>query len=44
MGVTGFYDVGVEGRRYMLWWSGRGDGGGGVRAIVKETCVRRWWK
>ena len=22
---TGCYDVGMKGRRYKLWWSGKGD-------------------
>ena len=26
----------MKGRRYELWWSGRGDGVGGVGVMVKE--------
>ena len=26
----------IEGRRYKLWWSGKGDGVGGVVVVVKE--------
>ena len=26
----------MEGRRYKLWWSGKGDGAGGVGVIVEE--------
>ena len=26
--------LGMEGRRYKLWWCGKGDGVGGVRVMV----------
>ena len=26
----------VKGRRYKLWWSGNGDGTGGVEVLLKE--------
>ena len=28
--------LGMKGRRYRLWWSGKKDGIGSVRAMVKE--------
>ena len=28
--------LGMKGRRYMLWWSGKGDGIGSVGIMVKE--------
>ena len=28
--------LGMKGRRYKLWWSGKGDGVGGVEVMVKE--------
>ena len=28
--------LGMKGRRYELWWSGKGDGIGGVGVMVKE--------
>ena len=28
--------LGMKGRRYKLWWSGKGDGVGGVGVMVKE--------
>ena len=27
---------GLNGKRYKLWWSGKGDGVGGLGAMVKE--------
>ena len=31
--------LGMKGRRHKLWWSGKCDGVGGVRVIVKwEQC------
>ena len=31
----------MKGRKYRLWWSGRGDGVGGVRVKVKgELCEK----
>ena len=27
--------LGIEGRRHRLWWSGKGDGVGGVEVMVK---------
>ena len=32
--------LGVKGRRYKLWWSGKGDGVGGVRVMVEELCEK----
>ena len=29
--------LGMKGRRYKLWWSGKGDGIGGVGIMVKEV-------
>ena len=29
--------MGMKGRRYKLWWSGKGDGGVGVM-MKKELC------
>ena len=31
---TGFWDIGIEGRRFELWWSAKGDGIGCVRVMV----------
>ena len=31
----------MEGRRYKLWWSGKGDGVGGVGVMVKEELCER---
>ena len=28
--------LGMKGRRYKPWWSGKGDGVGGVGAMAKE--------
>ena len=28
--------LGMKGRRYRLWWSGKGDGVGGVGVMAKE--------
>ena len=28
--------LGMKGRRYRLWWSGNGDGVGGVGVMVKD--------
>ena len=28
--------LGMKGRRYKLWWSGKGDGVGGVGVMVME--------
>ena len=33
--------LGMKGRRYRLWWSGKGDGVGGVGVMVKEEmCIK----
>ena len=32
--------LGMKGRRYKLWLSGKGDGVGGVGDMVKEVEVR----
>ena len=32
--------LGMKGRRYKLWWTGKGDGIGGVGVMVKELCGR----
>ena len=32
---------GMEGRRYKLWWSGKGDGVGGVGVVVKEKLCEK---
>ena len=32
--------LGMKGRRCMLWWSGKGDGVGGVGVMVKEELCR----
>ena len=34
--------LGMKGRRYKLWWSGKGDGVGGVGAMVKEELYKGW--
>ena len=31
----------VKGRRYKLWWSGKGDGVGGVSGMVKEQLCKK---
>ena len=33
--------LGVKGRRYKLWWSGKGDGFGGVVVMVKEEMCEK---
>ena len=33
--------MGVKGRRYKLWWSGNGDGTGGVGVLVKEELCEK---
>ena len=33
--------IGVEGRRYKLWWSGNCDGFGGVGVLVKEELCEK---
>ena len=33
--------LGMKGRRYKLWWSGKGDGVGGVGVIVKEELCKK---
>ena len=30
--------LGMGERTYNLWWSGKGDGAGGVGGMVKELC------
>ena len=30
--------LGMKGRRYKMWWSGKGDGVGGVGVMVKKLC------
>ena len=32
----------MVGRRYRLWWSGDGDGVGGVGLWQRRSCVRSW--
>ena len=34
----------MEERRYVLWSSGKGDGGGGVGGMLKEEIVKRLCK
>ena len=29
-------------RRYKVWWSGKGDGVGGVGVMVKKELCGRW--
>ena len=31
----------MKGRRYKLWWSGKGDGVGGVGVMVKEELCEK---
>ena len=31
----------MKGRRYMLWWSGKGDGVGGVVVMMKEELCEK---
>ena len=33
--------MGVNGRRYKLWWSGNSDGTGGVGVLVKEALCEK---
>ena len=33
--------LGMKGRRYKLWWSGKGDGVGGVGATVNEELCEK---
>ena len=33
--------VGMKGRRYKQWWSGKGDGVGGVGVMVKEELCEK---
>ena len=33
--------MGMNGRRYRLWWSGKGDRVGGVGVMVKEELCRK---
>ena len=33
--------LGMKGRRYKLWWSGTGDGFGGVGVMVKEVLCEK---
>ena len=33
--------LGMKGRTYKLWWSGKGDGVGGVRFMVKEKLCEK---
>ena len=33
--------LGIKGRRYGLWWSGKGDGVGGVGDMVKEELCEK---
>ena len=33
--------LGLKGRRYDLWWSGKGDGVGGVGVMVKEELCEK---
>ena len=37
---TRSWDVGVEGRKWKLYWSGNGDGICGVGTIIKWNCVK----
>ena len=32
--------LGMKGSRYKLWWSGKGDGVGGVGIKVEELCEK----
>ena len=34
--------IGMKGRKYKLWRSGKGDGFGGVGIMVKENLRKRW--
>ena len=33
--------LGMKGRRYKLWWSGKRDGVGGVGVMVKEELCEK---
>ena len=33
--------LGMKGRRYKLWWFGKGDGIGGVEGMVKEELCEK---
>ena len=33
--------LGMKGRRYKMWWSGKGDGVGGVGVMVKEELCKK---
>ena len=33
--------LGIKGRGYKLWWSGKGDGVGGVRVMMKEELCEK---
>ena len=33
--------LGMKGRRYKLWWSGKGDGVGGDGVMVKEEMCEK---
>ena len=33
--------LGMEGRKYKLWWSEKGDGVGGVGIMVKEEFYEK---
>ena len=39
-GGLGARMLGMKGRRYNLWWSGKGDIFGGVGVMVKELCEK----
>ena len=34
--------LGMKGRRYKLWWSGKGDGDGGVEDVARRICMKMW--
>ena len=36
----GAWMLGMKGRRYKLWWSGKGDGVGGVGIMIKEELCK----
>ena len=38
---TGYYDAGDRGKEIKLWWSGKGDGAGGVGVMVKEELCEK---
>ena len=40
-GGQGVSMLGMKGRRYKLWWSGKGDGVGGAGVIVKEELCEK---